>query len=224
MSENLINKNTPHIWDQLLFEIDDTMLASPYYLNKIKKVIYFLRNKKGNFLDVGFGMGNLENNIILNKIPLNIYGIDFSQKAVNRAKKLYKGKYFVESAQKLSFASSFFDAVAMLDVYEHISKKDSKKVIDEIYRVMKMGGGLVISVPVNEDLKKMNKDGTNLNMHVRQFTPKSLKKELMKSGFRVLKEDCLYAFKKYYFIKTAIAKILPGIRKPNVLILYLKKT
>lgn len=60
MSDKLINKNTPRLWDRLLFEIDETMMGSPYYLDKIRKVIRFLRNKRGNFLDVGFGMGNLE--------------------------------------------------------------------------------------------------------------------------------------------------------------------
>ncbi len=223
MPKKLINKNTPHLWDRLLFEIDDTMLASPYYLDKIKKVIRFLRNKKGNFLDVGFGMGNLEKNIVLNNIPLNIYGIDFSRKAVERAKKLFKGNFFIQSAQKLSFKSLFFDVVTMLDVYEHISKKDSENVMDEINRVMKVDGSLVISVPVNEDLEKMNKEGINFNMHVRQFTPKSLKEELTKSGFKVMKKDFLYAFNMHYFAKTLITKIIPGIRKPNVLIMYAKK-
>lgn len=220
MSDKLINKNTPRLWDRLLFEIDETMMGSPYYLDKIRKVIRFLRNKRGNFLDVGFGMGNLEKNIILNNFPLNIYGIDFSNKAVNRANKLFKGKYLVGSAQKLPFKSSFFDAIAMLDVYEHISKGDSKDVMDEINRVTKIGGSFVISVPVNEDLRKMNEEGTNYNMHVRQLTSRTLKKELQRSGFKVLKEDYLYAFRKYYFLKKIVANTIPGIRKPNVLIVY----
>ena len=223
MSEKLRNKNTPRLWDRLLFEIDETMLNSPYYKDKIRRVIRFLKDKNGNFLDVGFGMGNLEKNIILNKIPFNIYGVDFSQKAVNRAKKLLKGKYIVGNAKKLSFKSSFFDVVAMLDVYEHISKNDSKKVMGEISRVMKIESCLVISVPINEDLKKMNYEGTNYNMHVRQFTSKSLTNELRESGFRVINEDHLYAFKSFYFIKTLIAKVISGIRKPNVLIVYATK-
>lgn len=223
MANKVVNKNTPQLWDQILFEKDQELLGSPYYKDKINKVFKFLKNKKGKLLDIGFGMGNLEKKIISSGSKINLYGIDFSSKAILRAKKELRGNYFVARADRLPFDKSFFDFVVMLDVFEHISKTDSKKVLSEIVRVIKKDGYFVISVPLNEDLKKMNKEGVNFNAHLRQFTAEKIKKELKLSDLVVFKKDYLYAFKKHYFIKSLFLKLWPNFRKPNVLIVYGKK-
>lgn len=223
MQKRTINPNTPQLWDKILFERDNELLMSPYYKDKIDRVYKFLKNRKGEFLDIGFGMGNLERKMIMGGVDLNIYGIDFSRKAISKARKEIKGKFYAARPHKLPFKKSYFDFVAMLDVLEHIPQIESKKVLDEINKVMKKKSFLVISVPVNEDLKKMNEDGTNLNAHLRQYTPEMLEKELSLSGFEVMKKDFIYAFRKYYLLKNIAIKIWPSLRKPNVLLIYSRK-
>lgn len=49
------------------------------------------------------------------------------------------------SAKSLPFVSESVDTVLLLDVLEHV--KDEQAVIDEVYRVLKKGGTLILSVP-----------------------------------------------------------------------------
>lgn len=217
------NKNTPELWDKILFDKNKELLSSPYYIDKIESVNVFLKDKKGAFLDIGFGMGNLEKMISQSNSNIEVYGIDFSGKAVERAKKCLAGKYIVTNPEKLPFPESFFDYIAMLDVYEHMFKSDSAKVLREINRVIKSYGFFIISIPLNENLKKMNREGTNYNAHVREFSETTIAKELKNAGFKILKRKYIYAFKKLYKIKSAIIKLLPNYRKPNVLLIYSQK-
>lgn len=217
------NPNTSELWDERLFETNDLLLHSSYYVDKLRKVAGFLKNKKGKFLDIGFGMGNLERKLLKDRTKLKIYGVDFSPKAVARAKKELKGNFLVAKSEKLPFEESFFDYVAMLDVLEHIPPSESKKVLGEVNRVLKKGSNFIISVPLNEDLEKMNNEGTNFNRHLREYTPRILEQELRLAGFKVLGQDFIYAFRDFYLLKNLVIKIFPNFRKPNLLIAYTVK-
>jgi ubiquinone/menaquinone biosynthesis C-methylase UbiE len=223
MSQGTDNSNTPNLWDKRLFETDKELLGSPFYLDKISRIGKFLKNKKGKFLDVGLGMANLERWLLDRESQLKIYGVDFSPKAVLYAKKKLAGKFVVAKSQKLPFKKSYFDFAAMLDVLEHIPRGESKKALGEINRVLKKGGEFVVSVPLNEDLETMNRNRTNFNRHLRQYTVRILVRELQLAGFKVLKRDFIYAFRNFYFLKNLITKIFPNFRKPNLLILYVQK-
>lgn len=214
------SQNTPEFWDKYLLETNRKLLKSPYYLDKLGKVSEFLSGKRGKFLDIGFGMGNLERKILDNTTTLKIYGTDFSPKAVAKAKKELKGKFVVARSQKLPFKKSFFDFVAMLDVLEHIPAQESNRVLSEINRILKRGGNFIISVPLNENLAEMNKKGTNFNRHLREYTPEILEDELKLAGFNVLNRDFIYTFRNFYFLKNLVVKIFPNFRKPNLLIVY----
>lgn len=223
MNLQVYNPNTPRLWDKRLFETNEELLKSPYYMDKINKVTSYLENKRGKFLDIGFGAGNLERSLFTDNTKLQIYGIDFSHKAVASAKKKFKGNFLVGRSQKLPFKKETFDFVAMLDVLEHISENESKTVLGEINRVLKRGGHFIISVPINENLKKMDRDGTNYNKHLRQYTPELLEKELNSSGFHILKKEFIYAFRKNYILKTAFVKLFSSFKKPNVLVVFSRK-
>jgi ubiquinone/menaquinone biosynthesis C-methylase UbiE len=212
------NPNTPALWDKLLFENNEILLNSPFYLDKIKYVISKLKTVKGIFLDIGFGAGNLEKEIIRKNLDLSLYGVDISTKAVREAKNTLRGNFFVAKAVKMPFKTSFFDAVAILDVLEHLYKSDSLRVLNEISRVLKKGGLFIVSVPINEDLRQLNEENQNLNQHLREYSFEILKKELITAGFSVLDKKLIYGFRTHYRVKSLIVKFLPGFRKPNLLL------
>ncbi len=214
------NPNTPELWDKRLFETNEILLHSPYYIDKLRRVADFLKNKNGRILDIGFGAANLERLILASDTKLKLYGIDFSSRAVMRANRELKGTFILAKSQKLPFRKSFFDFLVMLDVLEHIPSQESGRVLSEISRVLKRGGNFIISIPLNEDLAKMNNEGTNFNKHLREYTPKILKKELSLVGFGVLGWEFIYAFRNFYFLKNLAVKIFPNFRKPNLLIVY----
>jgi ubiquinone/menaquinone biosynthesis C-methylase UbiE len=77
-------------------------------------------------------------------LPSSYYyiGIDF----LNTAKNWYKTQPDVYGdAQKLPIASSSIDSVLLLDVLEHLQNPD--QALNEIFRVLKTNGALILQVP-----------------------------------------------------------------------------
>lgn len=52
-----------------------------------------------------------------------------------------------EDVTRLSFASEMLDAIGTFDVFEHVP--DYKQAISELYRCLRFGGLLVVTVPIN---------------------------------------------------------------------------
>lgn len=223
MKKKYSNPNTSKLWDRLLFEKNNELVRSSIYQDKINKVFKFFKKQKGTLLDIGFGRGNLEKKILRHKLKIDLYGIDISPKAVSTAKKEMKGKYVVGNIFKLPFYTSFFDNLVILDVIEHIEKDRIMVGFKEVKRVLKTEGNLIISVPLNENLKELNKEGKNHNAHLREYTLKILTKELNKVGFKIFRHECLYAFRNFYKPKSFVVKFAPFLRKPNLLIVYSRK-
>ena len=63
---------------------------------------------------------------------------------------------FVESLQ---FQDELFDCVCAIQVLEHL--EDPKAAIKEMLRVLKKGGKLIITVPINKEL-----DDNGLSKHL----------------------------------------------------------
>jgi len=80
-------------------------------------------------LEIGCGSGELS------KYQKNYTGIDISPKS---------SKFIVGDAQKLPIKDNSFDLILLLDLLEHT---DDKVVIEEVYRVLKPNGYVIITVP-----------------------------------------------------------------------------
>ena len=95
-------------------------------------------------LDVGCGSGELSNEYL--KKSKRVYGIDLSKESIEVAKRKYPTiKFRLAPAERLPFENNFFDVVMMTDVLEHV--RDEKKTLQEVYRVVKPKGTLILSVP-----------------------------------------------------------------------------
>ncbi len=217
---SIINKNSDILWDDINFSRFGELKKSPIYIDKLSQILNFLKGKKGNLLDVGFGKGAIENK--LKNHDFNLFGIDISSRSVNDIKKFVKGNFKKGNVLKIPFDSNCFNYVLCLDVMEHISPFNTFKALKEINRVLKTDSFLVISVPLNEGLEEMVKNRINPNAHVRAYTPHILRKELELSGFVIEKEIYLSAFSKYYFFKKFLNQIF-RMREPNLLILMARK-
>lgn len=98
-------------------------------------------------LDVGSGPGFLCNDIYdLVKPNGVVYGIDISEPLLDFAKKEFGKKEGIEfkfgSATKIPFESNKFDVVLTTQVLEYIPDVDV--ALNEIYRVLKPGGSVVV--------------------------------------------------------------------------------
>jgi demethylmenaquinone methyltransferase/2-methoxy-6-polyprenyl-1,4-benzoquinol methylase len=113
--------------------------------------------KKGRMLDVGLGnCGCMA--FFLAKKGFNVIGIDSSPKAVHVSRKKAMNKKFkgafearLANAEKLPFSDNEFDAVSAYHTTHHF--KHVQKGIDEMFRVCKEGGVILIS-DLNEKGRK----------------------------------------------------------------------
>lgn len=109
----------------------------------VKKLLEPLKGKK--ILDVGCGDGKFTSALARETETI---GIDFSENAIRFAKCLVpEASFLVMNATQMEFPDANFDVVTCLDVIEHLPGHRVKKVIDEIYRVLKPEGVFIISVP-----------------------------------------------------------------------------
>lgn len=87
-------------------------------------------------LDLGCGTGFVMRKA--SKYFKKIYGIDISQKMVNKIELLPNMKVFTGDIENLPFENESFDVVISVAVLHHIS--DHTSVIREVYRVLKKEG------------------------------------------------------------------------------------
>ena len=219
MVQSFRNLNSPKLWDKLLIKKNKALIKSPIYKHKIDEVLLSISNNKGKFLDIGFGSGNLEKQIIKSHLDIDIYGVDISPKAVKMARRKIKGNFYIANIFKLPFHKDFFNVVTILDVLEHIEENRALNALREVKRVLKKNGKLIISVPLNENLSQLIEQKKNYNAHMREYTYEIIKKELRKMGFRIVSKKFLFAFKTYYKLKTFIMNFMPGLKKQNLLII-----
>lgn len=214
--------NTPSFWDKKHRYETQNLLNSYIYKDKIDIVTKWIGNNSGNILDIGFGSFEIEN--ILSKGNQQLFGIDISSASVRKAVNKFGNTFKLGTIFNIPFPQGYFDYVLALDILEHISSDKVFDAYNEIFRVLKHNGILIVSVPLNEDLDKMVQNHKNLNGHLRIYTQEILKFELHIAGFKIDKEKCLYAFRNGYNIKKFFVKVLSVFGwKPNLLIVLAQK-
>ena len=146
-------------------------------------------------LDVGCGEGTLA---LQAREKFNeVYGVDISREAVSRASSAGITTALVNlNVDPLPYPKDFFDTVVTLDVIEHVF--DPVAFLDELCRVLRPGGILVVSTPNIRKLQRMYSllrgrfprtsydpvgyDGG----HLHYFTSMDLRLLLAAQGFEVL--------------------------------------
>ena len=102
--------------------------------------LFKLHKIKSKLLEIASGRG--ENTTRLLRMKLNVTATDISPKSVKFMKKCFsKYKKFsshVADMEKLPFKNESFDIICCAD---GLSYGDNNKVMNEIYRVLKVGGG-----------------------------------------------------------------------------------
>ncbi|HSH36076.1 class I SAM-dependent methyltransferase [Schnuerera sp.] len=104
-------------------------------------------------LDVGCGTGNFS--IKLAEMGCKVVGIDISEQMLNKARKKSKDKgldieFHSMDIYNINFPNESFDGVFSMAAFEFI--KEPQKAYDEMYRVLKKNGNLLIGT-INRDSK-----------------------------------------------------------------------
>lgn len=218
------DKNTGTLWDTLNRKSSFDKSENPMAFYRIKVVEEMIPDNI-KVLDTGFGSGILEERLNKSNKKIDLSGIDISKLSVEYAKKEFKNYSFkVGSILKIPFEDNSFDCVLALEVLEHIKPSYLFQALGEVSRVLKDKGYFIVSVPLNEGLPELLKEGKNPNAHLRAYTPEIICAELEIAKFKILRKEILFAFHKNYLSKSFIAKyIIPGVRKPNNIIILAQK-
>lgn len=223
----LKNENSGVIWDKLNSKSDYSCRTNPMAYERIRTAVGYVAKKKMGIkiLDIGFGSADFEKMIYTKwSNNINLTGIDISEGSVVRARKSFPNWSFITgSTGGFKNILGNYDYIVALEVFEHISPSKIIGTLKTINRILRSDGKLIVSVPLNEGLEEMVKLGNNPNFHVRAYTKEILLTELEMGGFRILRYKPLYAFHKYYKIKSVISRISMIGKKPNNLIVLAQK-
>lgn len=155
-----------------------------WYVGKRKIVLFFIKEflgkRKGvRLLDVGCGTG-----IMLKKLIKygEVFGVDISKFAIEFCKKRTLKKIFLSSATDLQFPDNYFDLVLVLDILEHL--EDDLECLEEVKRVLKTDGVLILSVPAFPFLFSYHDIVLG---HKRRYEKKELSKKISSLGFKIYK-------------------------------------
>lgn len=125
-----------------------SLITSPVHItrhNLFKFIKKYASNIKGSILDFGCGSKPYEHLFLQRE---SYTGVEIKVSGPNHEVEKFginsKVDYFYDG-KTLPFKDSSFDAVVSFEVFEHIFNID--EVVKEIFRVLKPGGTLLISVP-----------------------------------------------------------------------------
>jgi len=164
-----------------------------HYMNFIKameaKIISeFLDVKRGEKIcDIACGSG--QQSIKLAKRGCKVYGIDLNSKAIKTAKLIAKGydcDFQVGNANRLPYNSNYFDKVVSVCALEHF--ENDEKALEEMYRVLKSNGVLVLTVDsftykgIKDRLKEVHRRDHHV---VNYYSYYEISKKLEKCRFKI---------------------------------------
>ncbi len=139
----------------------------------------FSKNKKNVILDVGCGTGGMLE--LLSRYGA-VYGVDASDTAVTLARSRNIGTITRASVEKLPFRGAFFDLVTCFDVLYHRSITSDDAVLQELSRVMKPGGALLVREPAFQWLYGRH---DRVVWTRRRYSKKELVSKIESAGFTV---------------------------------------
>lgn len=167
---------------------------SPRYLNalRLKYCLDDLQGVHGRVLEAGCGGGGMARAIKFYRPDLEVYGCDVSQTAIGAGQAHLGGVTFaVCDTYDLAYPESFFSAIIMFDVLEHLLTPERAAI--EIYRVLKPGGLFHPFVPCEGGLHTLhgllNKIGWKAKEryggHLQRFVLSEVRILLGGQGFRI---------------------------------------
>lgn len=194
---NLYNGEIKHWWYRVRREIVKNIFDK-YICAKDLKI-----------LDVGCGTGALMKEL---GSYGEVYGLDFSEKAIEFCKKRGEKNLILGSINKIPFEDNFFDVVVSLDVLEHID--DDIGAIFEIRRVLKKGGISIIFVPAFMFLWGKSDE---LGCHIRRYLVSDLKKKISGVGLSIIRSSYFntFLFLPILFVRSVVRLFKIKIESEN---------
>ena len=192
-------------YDQL-FEDDFSSLqtekvlgSEEAHLRRTAKAFSLVRDLRfQTALDIGCADGFFTNK--LSKITDVVYGIDVSKTAIEHARINYPGPFFrVGNLIEIPHGDSLFDLVSCLDVIYYLGDMDRRMAVEEIVRVLKPNGHLLVSTSWPRRTK--TRTGTSY-MNDRELL------QILSGHFMLLKEATTSTLLNLGFMRSGVVMLL----------------
>lgn len=142
-----LHKDVPPDW--YARSIRENLLQRFWHTTRFREVGRLIPITRGKILDIGCADGTFTKVILEHSKAKKIVAVDVLESSVSYAKRRFarskKLLFKVADAHELPFKNKEFDAVFCLEALEHV--EDSKRVISEMYRVLKNRGYALVLVP-----------------------------------------------------------------------------
>jgi len=171
-------------------------------LQRVKKILKFPFGEK--VLDIGCSDGTITIEIAKKKTVRKIIGVDISPSAIKEAneklnklmpnlkEKISFKQAFIED---LDFPDNYFDTISACETLEHIAIGSLFKAMDNLVRMLKNNGNMIITVPNRYPATKyvkQRRDRWKWPTHYRTFSIYSLEL-FLKEYFKKIKFYPLYS-------------------------------
>lgn len=100
-------------------------------------------NSRSIVLDVGGGTGRIAQTLFPHAASVTV--VDMSYKMLQEAKLKPGLKVAMAGSENLPYPTDSFDAVLMVDAFHHVI--DQQQTLNELFRVVKPGGTIVVKEP-----------------------------------------------------------------------------
>jgi len=163
------------------------------------------RFDRPTLLDVGCGTGI--NFSVLSKCG-EAFSSDASEEALRFSRSRGTTGLVRSDLESLPFAASTFDVVTALDVLEHVD--NDLAAMDEILRVIRTGGVLIITVPAYGFLWSEHDEALH---HRRRYAASELRNKLTNAGFEV--ERITY-YITFLFFPILLMRFVQSLSKKSI--------
>ena len=135
-------------------------------------------------LDVGCNTGRGGAELKKNNPALKISGIDIVKQRLNNLPRNIYSETIHGSCTKIPVGDDSFDAIVSGEFIEHLRPSDLDPTLFEMFRVLRLGGRMLLSTPNPMDIKRiLRKESILGGAHLSQHYPDSLKLKLKMIGF-----------------------------------------
>jgi SAM-dependent methyltransferase len=141
-----------------------------------------------SLIDVGCGTGSLVEELRRQRPDLTVAGCDLLFDAVRRARRRVRDVALFQADVLRLPLRRCFDAVLALDVIEHVD--DDGGALSEMFRIVRPGGGLLITVPQHQWLWS---EVDEFSHHRRRYSRSGVIHRVQNAGFEVLRCTSIFA-------------------------------